>query len=168
MGLFSISLNSAQDLLMVQLETLYDSEKRLADAIPAIIRAANFPELRQVLAAHQQQADRHLVRLEEIFGRLGNWAQRETCAAMKGLIADALNLANAAGEAAVKDAALIGAVQAIDHYEIASYGTARCLARQLRLDRIEALLQEMLDEETEADRALTAIAGLVNQHAQPA
>ncbi|HVW00238.1 MAG TPA: DUF892 family protein, partial [Planctomycetaceae bacterium] len=72
MGLFSLALNSARDLLMVQLEALYDGEKRLADALPAMLRAARAPELQLALSIHQEQTQRHIARLEEVFGRLGS------------------------------------------------------------------------------------------------
>jgi len=164
MGLFSISLNSAQDLLMVQLEMLYDAEKRLADALPAMMWRAHSTELQQALQSRLDQTERQLARLQQIFSTQGRWAQRETCAAMKGLLADALNLSSAHGDPGVRDAALIAVVQAIGHYEIASYATACSLARQLGQEHIASLLQTTVDEEHETDRALTAIAVNIVHH----
>jgi ferritin-like metal-binding protein YciE len=164
MGLFSISLNSIHDLLMVQLETLYDAKRRLAEALPAMMWRAHSPDLQQALQGRLEQTERQLARLQEIFSAQGRWAQRETCAAMKGLLADALNLSSAHGDPGVKDAALIAAVQAIGHYEIASYSTAGCLARQLGHEHIASLLQTTVDEEHETDRALTAIAANIVHH----
>jgi len=158
MGLFSLKLNSLQDLLLVQLEDLYDAENRLVDALPKMANAAESADLQRAFQIHLEETKNHAARLEQIFAQLGQEPTRETCEAMKGLIAEGTAMVNAEGDAAVKDAALIAAAQRVEHYEIADYGTVRTLAHQLGYDEMAALLQETLDEEGNADKILTEIA----------
>jgi len=92
--------------------------------------------------------------------------ESEHCEAMEGLIGEGEEIVEADGDGAAKDAALIGAAQRVEHYEIAAYGTARTLAEQLGKDDAAALLQETLDEESAADQTLTKIAvSRVNERA---
>jgi ferritin-like metal-binding protein YciE len=158
MGLFSIELNSMEDLLLLQLEDLYDAEKRLTEALPKMADAAHCPELQQAFRMHLQETEGHVRRLEQIFQELNREPTRETCAAMKGLISEGSDMISAQGNCAVKDAALIAAAQRVEHYEMAGYGTVRTLARQLGREQIADLLQQTLDEEGNADKILTEIA----------
>ena len=168
MGLFSkLHLNTLSDLLVVQLQDLYDAELRLVDALPKMADAAYSPDLKQAFHNHHQETQHHVQRLEQVFQELGVELERETCDAMKGLISEGDEVIEADGDHAVKDAALIAAAQRVEHYEIAGYGTARAFATRLNLPRIAALLQETLDEEGTADKILTEIAEQeVNVHAQ--
>jgi ferritin-like metal-binding protein YciE len=77
---------------------------------------------------------------------------------MQGLLEEAEEVIAASGDRQVKDAVLIGALQRVEHYEIAAYGTARAFARQLDMDTVADLLQESLDEESSADSKLTTLA----------
>jgi ferritin-like metal-binding protein YciE len=101
-----------------------------------------------------------------VFESLGADMESEHCEAMEGLIGEGEEIVEADGDGAAKDAALIGAAQRVEHYEIAAYGTARTLAEQLGKDDAAALLQETLDEESAADQTLTKIAvSRVNERA---
>jgi ferritin-like metal-binding protein YciE len=97
-------------------------------------------------------------RLERVFAVVGKAARAEHCKAMEGLIEEGAELLEEEGEDAVKDAALIGAAQKVEHYEISGYGTARTLAELLGLDEAVELLQATLDEEKETDEKLTELA----------
>ena len=158
MGLFSIELNSLEDLLLLQLEDLYDAEMRLTQALPRMADAASSPELQEAFRMHLQETEGHVRRLQQIFKDLNREPQRETCDAMKGLIAEGSDMISATGNPAVKDAALIAAAQRVEHYEMAGYGTVRTLARHLGREEIADLLQQTLDEEGNADKILTEIA----------
>ncbi len=168
MGLFSkLHLNTLNDLLLVQLQDLYDAEIRLVDALPKMADAAHSPDLKQAFHNHQLETQHHVKRLEQVFEELDVDLERETCDAMKGLITEGDEVIQADGDHAVKDAALIACAQRVEHYEIAGYGTARAFAARLNLPRIAALLQETLDEEGTADKILTEIAEQeVNVHAE--
>ncbi|HVW01208.1 MAG TPA: ferritin-like domain-containing protein [Planctomycetaceae bacterium] len=158
MGLFSIQLNSLEDLLLLQLEDLYDAERRLTEALPKMADAAHSPELQQAFRMHLQETEGHVRRLDQVFRDLDREPHRETCDAMKGLISEGSTMVSAEGDPAVKDAALIAAAQRVEHYEIAAYGTVRTLARHLGREEIADLLQQTLDEEGNADKILTEIA----------
>jgi ferritin-like metal-binding protein YciE len=158
MALFRTELGSLQDLLANQTQDLYDAEHRLLDALPKMAEAAHSPQLRQAFQAHLEETRGHVGRLEQVFEALGQAPQRETCQAMKGLIAEGEEAIKAKGDPAVKDAALIAAAQRVEHYEMAGYGTARTLANQLGHERAARVLQETLEEEKAADRTLSEIA----------
>ena len=164
MGLFSsMTLNSLDDLLLVQLQDLYDAEQRLTKALPKMAGAAKHKELKAAFQKHLRETEQHVTRLEKVFSILGQTAQRETCEAMKGLIAEGDEAISAGGSDDVRDAALIAAAQRVEHYEIAGYGTVRTLAEQLGHKEIARILQETLDEEGACDKKLTEIAeSLVN------
>lgn len=155
---FSKELNSLDDLLFMELSDLYDAEKRIVTALPKMAEAAHSPELKQAFREHLQQSERQVSRLEQCFVQLGKSANRETCDAMKGLISEGEAIISATGDPNVKDAALIGAAQRVEHYEIAGYGTARTFAEYLGHADVARLLQMTLEEEGETDKKLTRLA----------
>jgi ferritin-like metal-binding protein YciE len=158
MALFRTELSSLQDLFRNQIEDLYDAEQRLVEALPKMAEAASSPQLKQAFQSHLEETRGHVTRLEQVFEALGQEPKRETCQAMKGLIAEGEEAIKAKGDSAVKDAALIAAAQRVEHYEMAGYGTARTLANQLAHDRPASVLQQTLEEEKAADQKLTNIA----------
>jgi ferritin-like metal-binding protein YciE len=159
MGMFfNIKLGSLDDLLLLELNDLYDGEKRLCEALPKMAEAASSPTLRQAFQRHLQETQRQVSRLEQIFVDLGKPASRETCEAMKGLIKEGSEIIDAGGSPDVKDAALISAAQRVEHYEMAGYGSARTFAQHLGHTTVARLLQLTLDEEKETDQRLTQLA----------
>ena len=159
MGLLTVSdFNSFEDLLAEQVKGLYDAEQRLVDALPKMAGAATSTKLKDAFLEHLDQTKEHVRRLEQVFPIIGVPAERQTCAAMKGLISEGGDVIQAKGNAAVRDAALIAAAQRVEHYEMAAYGSARTFAQQLGLADAAALLQATLDEEGAADRKLTDLA----------
>jgi ferritin-like metal-binding protein YciE len=141
-----------------QLEDLYSAEQQLVQALPKVAAAAHSSELREALDQHLAQTRDHVLRLERIFGKVGVSSPSEYCEGMQGLLKEGEEVVAAQGDPAAKDAALIAAAQRVEHYEIAGYGTARTLADELGLDEAKDLLDETLDEESEADQLLTKIA----------
>ena len=154
----SNEFNSLADLFLEQIQDLYDAEQRLTKALPKMASAAHSPELKKAFTTHHRETEGHVRRLETVFSQLGKSAERETCAAMKGLISEGDDMINATGDPNVKDAALIAAAQRVEHYEMAGYGTARSFAKQLGHDDIARELQSTLDEEKKADQILNQIA----------
>jgi ferritin-like metal-binding protein YciE len=150
--------NNLNDLFVQQLEDLYDAEKRLTDALPKMAEAASSPQLRQAFETHLAETQGHVNRLESVFNRIGRTPERETCAAMKGLIKEGEEMIKAGGNDSVRDAGLIAAAQRVEHYEMAGYGTVRTFAQQLGLNDVANILQQTLDEEGEANKKLTTIA----------
>jgi len=160
MGLFSssLALNSFDDLLVEQLEDLYDAEQRLVKALPKMAGAAHNSALKSAFQQHLQETENQVSRLEQVFKTLGKSAKSKTCEAMKGLIAEGEEVISATGDPDVRDAALIAAAQRVEHYEIAGYGSVRTFAQRLGRHDAARLLQQTLDEEGATDKKLTALA----------
>jgi ferritin-like metal-binding protein YciE len=154
----SPTFNSLDDLFLEQLEDLYDAENRLITALPKMADAASTPELKNAFRNHLRETEGHAEKLEQVFQQINCKPKRETCEAMKGLIAEGEEMVKADGDPAVKDAALIAAAQRVEHYEIAGYGTARSFAQRLGHSSAAQILQGILDEEKAADQKLNRIA----------
>jgi len=154
-----MKLDSLEDVFVHQLNDLYSAEDQLVEALPKMAEAASNGELRKALEHHLQETKDHRDRVQEIFGQLGKRRSGEECKAMKGLIEEGEEVIRTSGaDSAAKDAALIAAAQRVEHYEIAAYGTARTLAGELGHDEAKDLLDQTLDEESNADKLLTKIA----------
>jgi len=160
MGLFSssLALNSLDDLLLEQLEDLYDAEQRLVKALPKMATAAHSSELKSAFQQHLHETETHVSRLEQVFKSLGKSARAKTCEAMKGLITEGDEVISASGNPDVKDAALIAAAQRVEHYEMAGYGSVRTFAQRLGKQNVAQILQQTLDEEGATDKKLTSLA----------
>ena len=159
MGLFtSKKFESLDELFLAQVQDLYDAEQRLTKALPKMEESANDAMLKQAFSSHLAETERHVERLEEVFRLIGEKPKAETCEAMKGLIKEGEEILSATGNPDVLDAGLIAAAQRVEHYEIAGYGTARALAKQLGHLDVADLLGTTLEEEAEADRKLTSVA----------
>jgi len=154
----STNLRSLDGLLVEQLKDLYDAESRLLVALPEMAEAASSTDLKRAFQSHLGETQDHVRRLDLVFNILGEGPETTTCEAMKGLLKEGKEMIEAKGDPNVKDAALIASAQRVEHYEIASYGTARTFAE--RLGHVEAarILQQTLDEEGAADKKLTQIA----------
>jgi ferritin-like metal-binding protein YciE len=153
-----MGFNSLQDVLEEQLEDLHSAETQLIEALPKMAQAANHDELKQAFQHHLDETRGHLKRVEEALGELGVSNPTEVCKGMKGLIAEGEEMIEMDGDPTAKDAGLIAAAQRVEHYEIAAYGTARQLADDCGFDGIKDLMDQTLDEESQADKLLTKIA----------
>lgn len=147
-----------EELFIHECKDLLSAEKQLVKALPKMAKGAANEELRRAFEEHLEQTKIHVERLEQVFSGLGKTARAEHCKGMEGLIEEGSELLEEEGEAMVKDAALIGAAQRVEHYEIAGYGVARTLAEMLGLQEAVELLQQTLDEEKETDEKLTKLA----------
>lgn len=153
-----MGLNSLDDVLQEQVRDLLSAEKQLVAALPKVAQAAHSEELKQAISEHLEETRGHVQRLEKVTGLLGMSNAPTTCKAMQGLVAEGEEILAKKGDPVAKDAAIIGAAQRIEHYEIAAYGTARTLAGELDRKDAAKLLNETLDEESAADKLLTKIA----------
>jgi ferritin-like metal-binding protein YciE len=152
-----MDMQSLNDLFEHEIADLYNAETQLVVALPKLAGAASNQELRTAFEHHLDETRDHVRRLEEIRGQIGS-PLTEQCDGMKGLIAEGEETISAGGDPTVKDAALISAAQRVEHYEIAAYGTARTLADELDLADARELLDQTLDEESNADKLLTKLA----------
>jgi len=153
-----MGFHTLKDVLQEQLEDLHSAETQLVTALPKMAQSAQHDELRQAFKHHLDETREHLRRVEEALGELGVSNPTEVCKGMQGLIAEGEEMMAKSGDPTAKDAALIGAAQRVEHYEIAAYGTARQLADDCGFDGIKDLMDQTLDEESQADKLLTKIA----------
>ncbi len=152
-------MRTLHDLFLDQLKDMNSAERQLMAALPKMAKAASNPELRQAFEQHLNVTKSQADRLGQIFDMMGTTAGRKKCKGMEGLIAEGDELMMEEGMApAVKDAGLIAAAQKVEHYEIASYGTLRTYADMMGHQDASRLLQQILDEEGQADKLLTQIA----------
>jgi ferritin-like metal-binding protein YciE len=160
-------LNNLEDLFEHELKDLYSAEQQILKALPKMAEATRHDELKQAFQEHEQVTRDQVKRLETIADDLGLSIRGHKCRGMEGIISEGEDLLNSGIDADTRDAALIGAAQRVEHYEIAGYGTARTYARMLGHDRAASLLQETLDEEGRTDQRLTRLAeDMVNRDAK--
>jgi ferritin-like metal-binding protein YciE len=152
-----------RELYIDELKDLYNAENQLVKALPKMAKAASSPELRGGFEEHLEQTKGHVERLEQIFEALGESPKGKKCKGMEGLIAEGTEVMAEDYEGNIMDAALIGAAQRVEHYEIAGYGTVRAMAEKLGENEHVSLLTETLDEEKETDEKLTELAETANQ-----
>jgi ferritin-like metal-binding protein YciE len=155
-----------KELYIDELKDLYNAENQLVKALPKMARAASSDELRQGFEEHLEQTKGHVQRLEKIFQTLGESPKGKKCKGMEGLIEEGSEAMEEDYEGSVLDAALIGAAQRVEHYEIAGYGTVRSMAETLGESDHVSLLVETLQEEKETDEKLTELAGQINTQAE--
>jgi ferritin-like metal-binding protein YciE len=154
-----MKLDSLRELLVHELEDLRDAERQLVRALPKMAKAASFPELRNGFERHLEQTKEHVNRLDKAFQMLGANTEGTKSRGMAGLIREGREIVKEPdADGATRDAGLISAVQRVKRYEIASYGTARAHAKTLNEPDVANLLQTTLNEETETDKKLTALA----------
>lgn len=168
MGLFSVKLESLQQLFVKELRDVYDAEEQITKALPKMIEGATVAELKEALQSHLEVTRGQIERLDRIFGILQQKSSGETCRGIKGILSEGSDLLSTGGERGVIDAGIISAAQRVEHYEIAAYGTLRSYADLLGEREISQLLQQTLEEEKEADSTLNSIASNVNVEAKAA
>ncbi len=154
-----------KELYIDELKDLYNAENQLVKALPKMAKAASSEELRRGFEAHLEQTKEHVQRLEEILKALDESPKGKKCMGMEGLIREGSEIMQEDFEDAVMDAALIGAAQRVEHYEIAAYGTVVAFANLLGQTEQASLLEETLGEEKETDEKLTELAKEINEQA---
>jgi len=151
-------METMDDFFEHTIQDMYSAEKQALEAMPQLVKRVQSEQLRQALQVHQRESESQVTRLEQIAKQLGIDPDGETCMAMQGLVEEAQDLLSQLEDGPLADAAIIGAAQKMEHYEIASYGTARTLALQSGHHQIANLLETTLREEKAADAKLTIIA----------
>ena len=146
-------------LLINGLRDMLWAEKKLVKSLPKLARAATSEDLQVVFETHLTETQTHIHRLERIFDIIGEPVKTKKCMAMIGLLNECDEIIESTEEySTVRDWGLIFASQKVEHYEIASYGTLRTIAKILRHGNAAELLQMSLDEETQANRKLNDLA----------
>jgi ferritin-like metal-binding protein YciE len=160
---------SLNDLYLQKLQLLLDAEQQGLRAMPQLAQRVQNPQLREALEMHRRQTEQQVERLQRMVGERAQGPENvpaNGCISMRALIEEAQTILPNIQDPDTVDAFIIGAQQAVEHHEIAAYGTARTWAETLGFDEDADLLQQTLDEEGEADELLTQIAEQgVNQEA---
>ena len=163
------AVESLRTHLVEELMDLLDAEQQLTKALPKLAAAATSRELRTALQKHLRETRGHVTRLNRALGALGESPQAKTCEAMQGLLEEGDTMVSNSPKGALRDAVIITGAQKVEHYEMASYGTARTYAAVLGAGDVAQLLARTLEEEKAADASLTRVAeGGVNEQAAAA
>lgn len=160
------TVDSLRTHLIDELLDLLDAERQLTETLPKLAQAATSKTLRAAFQKHLTETRGHVVRLNQALRALGKKPSSKTCDAMKGLLEEGTSMMKKTAPGSLRDAVMITGAQKVEHYEIASYGTARTYAMVLGEKAIARLLAQTLKEERGADHTLTKIAeGSINANA---
>jgi ferritin-like metal-binding protein YciE len=154
----NISMKSLDDLFMHFLHDVYYAERQLLKALPKMAKNAEAHALKEAFTAHHQETVHQVERLEQVFEHLGKPAKGVPCEAIKGLIEETEEVIAASDSGPVRDAGLIACGQAVEHYEMARYGSLIAWAQADGHKDIVDLLQQTLGEEKKADKTLNDLA----------
>ena len=161
-----MKLETLQDLFNEQLMDLYSAEDQLIKALPEMAKKASDSDLKKAFEEHLKMTEEQKKRIEEIGKDLDVKLGDKSCVAMEGLVKEGKEIMKEGGSDEAMDAALIAAVQKIEHYEIASYGSLVTYAQALGHKDAEKLLQKTLNEEEKTDERLSKLAeGGINEAA---
>jgi ferritin-like metal-binding protein YciE len=158
-----------EELFLDTLKDIYFAEKKILTALPKMAKAAQSEDLKAAFEKHHGETEGHVARLEQAFKALGQAPKGKTCDAILGIIEEGKEIMEEYEDSPALDAGLLAAAQAVEHYEIARYGTLRTWAAELGHRDVVKLLEATLGEEKKTNDALTKLAeSEVNQHAQAA
>ncbi|MBV9288185.1 MAG: ferritin-like domain-containing protein [Hyphomicrobiales bacterium] len=150
--------NNLEDLFVETLKDIYFAEKQILRALPKMAKEADSPQLKEAFETHRDETEAQVERLNQIFEAMGRPARGKTCEAILGIIDEAKEIMEEFKGAESLDAGLTASAQAVEHYEIARYGTLKAWARQLGMQDAARLLDETLKEEVKTDKLLTELA----------
>ena len=161
-----MTVKSMEDLFLHTLKEIYHGEKQILRALPKMAKMASSQELKQAFEQHREETLGQVERLEQVFEKLGKRARGEPCEAIEGLVEEGKEIMEEVQDPEVLDAGLIAAAQAVEHYEIARYGTLAAWAKELGRNEIADLLSQTLAEEKKTDELLNRLAeGRINKRA---
>ena len=163
------SEKNLQELFHETLKDIYFAEKNILSALPKMAKAAQSQALKAAFEKHKTETEEHVARLEKVFAEIKESPRAKTCDAIMGIIEEGQEVMKEFKGAPALDAGLLAAAQAVEHYEIARYGTLKTWAAELGLNQAVKLLEMTLGEEKKTDETLSQLAqSEVNQHAQAA
>jgi len=158
-----------KELFHETLKDIYFAEKKILSALPKMAKAAQDSALKAAFEKHEQETEEHVNRLEKVFEELDEAPRGKTCDAIVGIIEEGQEVMKEFKGKPALDAGLLAAAQAVEHYEIARYGTLKTWASELGMNQSQRLLDMTLSEEKKTDESLSKLAESgVNQHAQAA
>ena len=157
------------DLFQDTLKDIFYAENKILKALPKMAKAAQSAELKAAFLKHFKETEGQVARLEKVFKSIDMAPKGKKFEAIEGILEEGAEIMKEFKGTIALDAGLVSAAQAVEHYEIARYGTLKRWAEQLGLDEAAGLLEETLEEEKNTDQALTELAdATINEHAQAA
>lgn len=151
-------MENLDEMILHFMQDIYYAERQIMKALPKMAKAAQSPDLKAAFTQHREETQGQIERLQKAFEALGKRAKGVTCEAINGLIEECEELLEEAKEPGpVRDAGLAACAQAVEHYEIARYGTLVAWTKAKGLTEVAALLQETLDEEKKTDLLLSKL-----------
>ena len=161
-----MTAKTMNDLLITFMQDVYYAERQILKALPKMAKASENEELKDALTHHRGETEGQIERLQKAFEALGKRARGRTCEAINGLIEEGDEIVEAFEAGTVRDAGILACAQAVEHYEMARYGTIVAWAKVVGADDVARLMQETLDEEKKADTTLNQLAQRrINQQA---
>ncbi|WP_375458427.1 ferritin-like domain-containing protein [uncultured Enterovirga sp.] len=157
MGFFSSPIKTMDDLYLHTLQDIYYAEHQITKALPLMVDKAGNSALKQAFKKHLGETEKQITRLDEVFKILGKEPKGATCPAIDGIIKEANELMSDCDDTEVRDAAMLAAAQAVEHYEITRYGTLIAWSNQAGKANIAKILEQTLEEEKATDQKLTQL-----------
>jgi ferritin-like metal-binding protein YciE len=154
----AMKTKSLEGLFHETLRDIYYAERKILKALPKMARGTKSAKLRAAFEKHHEETETHIERLQEVFDLIGKPARGKTCLAIEGIIEEGEEVLSEFKDSDAVDAGLVAAAQAVEHYEIARYGTLRNWAELLGQTEAAKLLQQTLSEEEATDATLSDIA----------
>jgi len=146
------------ELMLSFMQDIYYAERQILKALPKMAKAAQNEELKQALMHHREETQGQVERLQKAFEAVGKRARAQTCEAINGIIEEGEETVEEFEAGEVRDAGIIANAQAVEHYEMARYGTLVAWAKASGQKEVAQLMQETLDEEKKADTLLNQLA----------
>jgi len=165
----AVTEKKLDDLFLDTLKDIYYAERKILKALPKMAKAAQSPDLKAAFEKHEDETEGQVERLQKVFEILGKKARGKVCPAIEGIIEEGEEIMDEFKSSPALDAGLVSAAQAVEHYEIARYGTLKRWAEELGMKDAAKLFDQTLAEESKTDAALTGLADAVaNQKAKKA
>jgi len=153
-----MATKTMNDLLLVFMQDVYYAERQIVKALPKMAKACENEELKNALMHHREETQGQIERLQKAFEALGKRARGQTCEAINGLIEEGEEVIEEFEAGPTRDAGIVAAAQAVEHYEMARYGTIIAWAKALGRDEVASLMHDTLEEEKKADTTLNQLA----------
>src|SRR5690348_13317229 len=151
-------MQSFSELFEETLKDIYYAEKAILKALPKMAKKASSKKLQVAFSRHEKETEKQVQRLDEVFELIGKRAAGKRCPAIDGIIEEAKEVMKEAGDDSIRDAGMLAAAQAVEHYEISRYGTLAAWAEKMQMQDAAQLLHATLEEETATDQKLTELA----------
>ena len=151
-------METFEELFEETLKDIYYAEKAILKALPKMAKKASSEDLSAAFTAHYKETEQQVARLEEIFEGMGKKARGKKCPAIDGILEEGAEIMKEAKDDTIRDAGMLAAAQAVEHYEISRYGTLKAWAEKLGMEDAAGLLDETLQEEKATDEKLTELA----------